>query len=69
MSNSIEAIVTLLITSMCMCILIILCLPEVDLKKDQSCSRPCISPNSENLGLFFNLRTISIIKCSLCAST
>ena len=70
MSNSIEAIVSLLITSMCMCILIIHCLPEVDLKEGQSCPRPCISPTSENLGIFFNLCTIYIIiKCSLCAST
>ena len=52
-----------------MFILIYLCLPEMDLEEDQSFPRPHIPPTSENLGIFVNLCTNSIIKCNFCTNT
>ena len=59
---SINAVVMLLITTICMLILIYLCLPEVDLGKGQNCLTPCIPPTSKNLGIFVNLLLIPLLK-------
>ena len=51
------------------CLFKFIFLPEVDLEEDQSCPRPHIPPTSENLMIFINLYTNSIIKCNFCTST
>ena len=58
-----------LITSIYMFILIYFCLLEVVLGEGQSCSRPQIPPTPENLGIFVNLCTNSIIKCNFYTNT
>ena len=54
-----KAVVTLLITFICMFILIYLSLPE----ESQSCPRPHIPPTSENLRIFINLCTCGYVWC------
>ena len=60
---------TLLIISIYMFILIYLCLPEVDLEEGQNYPRPHIPPTSENLWIFVNLCTNSIVNGNFCTST
>ena len=47
-----------------MFILTYLCLPKVNLEEGQSGPIPHIPSTLENLGIFVNLRTNSIIKCN-----
>ena len=58
MNNSTKVVVTLLITSIYKFILIYVCLLEVDLES----VKVFLNSTSENLGIFFNLCTNSIIK-------